>query len=279
MDIKRWALRLACVALVAGAVLLGTGQDSAVVASDHDDGETNIKSRNTGLTDLFVFREDWHSGNAADADNLIFVMCTNPRSLPRQHYYFNTNALYNLHVTRNAGNNVAVSGREDVRFEFAFGEPNAAGRQLITVIRHNLVGGVIVSSETLASATTVLTAPARPLLAGTTSPSNTLTDAAGNTYTLFAGLREDPFFFDVNAFFKLRAAIRGSAGPTDSDLTGINENSFATNDEQSIDFAKNYNVNAIVLRVPIAALQSGASETSFDVWETITLPAALTVYQ
>ncbi len=281
MNIKRWALRLACVALVAGAVLIGAGQDAAVVASDHDDGETNIKSRNTGLTDLFVFREDWHSGNAADADNLIFIMCTNPRSLPRQHYYFNTNALYNFHVTRNAGNNVTVSGREDVRFEFSFGAPNAAGRQSIRLVRHNSVGGVLASSEDLAPTGPALTTPARPLLVGNAPTTATFTDSAGNTYTVFAGLREDPFFFDVNAFFKLRAAIRpdGGAGPTDTDLAGVNANSFATNDEQSIDFAKNYNVNAIVLRVPIAALQSASSETSFDVWETISLPSSLTVFQ
>lgn len=278
MEIKRWALRLACVALVAGAVLIGAGQKDAVIASDHDDGETNIKSRNTGLTDLFVFREDWHSGNAAHANNLVFVMCTNPRSLPRQHYYFNTNALYNFHVTRNASNDDTVSGREDIRFEFAFGAPNADGQQSIRMIRHNLVGGAIVFSETLV-ATTPLTTPARPLLSGNAPVTNTFTDAAGNTYTVFAGLREDPFFFDVNAFFKLRAAIRGSAGPTDTDIAGVNANSFATNDEQSIDFAKNYNVNAIVVRVPIAALQSPASETSFDVWETITLPSSLTVFQ
>jgi len=55
-----------------------------VVASDHDDGETNIKSRNTNLTDLYVFREDWETNSNADQGNLIFAMNTNPRSLPRQ---------------------------------------------------------------------------------------------------------------------------------------------------------------------------------------------------
>ena len=42
--------------------------------------------------------------------------------------------------------------------------------------------------------------------------------------------------------------------------------------DNAVDFAKGYNVNAIVLRVPIQLLQQGAPGiTTFDVWESISV--------
>ena len=54
------------------------------------------------------------------------------------------------------------------------------------------------------------------------------------------GLGEDPFFFDVEQFFKVRA------GAVD-------------------EFAKQ-NVNSIVIRMPVAYLQTAAMEQVFDIW-------------
>jgi hypothetical protein len=39
-----------------------------------------------------------------------------------------------------------------------------------------------------------------------------------------------------------------------------------------VDFAKGYNVNAIVVSVPVSFLANGTGATTFDVWETISLP-------
>lgn len=273
MQLRQWAARFVLGALVAGLAFSIVGlRSDRVKASDHDDGETNIKSRNASLTDLFVFREDWYTGVANDANNLIFIMGTNPRSLPRQHYYFNTNALYNFHVTRNANNNDAVSGREDLRFEFSFGAPDANNQQAIRFNVHNIANGVP-TNTTLGVATNPVTTAARPLLAGTNTPVVNTFNVNGTNIDVFAGLREDPFFFDVEAYFRLRASLRGSNSPTDVDPIG-----FAPNTAQSVDFAQGYNINAIVMRVPIAFLQANG-ETSFDAWETITMPGNITVYQ
>jgi hypothetical protein len=78
---------------------------------------------------------------------------------------------------------------------------------------------------------------------------------------VFAGLREDPFFFDVEQYFRVRAGARG-LGPA----AGFRS------PDKAIDFAKGYNVNAIALRVPIKFLQGSTSAKTFDVWQTISVP-------
>jgi hypothetical protein len=246
-----------------GAGVLNTHLAQPVKASDHDDGESNIKSRNLNLTDLFVFREDWQTGVAADAANLIFVMNSNPRSLPRQQYFFNTQALYNFHVSKRADRSASVTGQESTRFEFSFGAPDANQAQNIRLQVHNFANGAITGTQTFANAGTTV-----PLNAANPNAATTVATANGNL-SVFAGLREDPFFFDVDAFFRTRAFLKtGSPGPVARTL-------LSTNAATSIDFAKGYNVNTIVMRVPISLLQAGGTETSFDTWETIAVPTAV----
>ena len=85
---------------------------------------------------------------------------------------------------------------------------------------------------------------------------------------LFAGLREDPFFFDVEAFFRVRAGAAGG-GPAVGFAPAID----------AVDFAQGYNVNAVVLSVPISFLQSGGTDTIFDVWESVSIPDDLAARQ
>jgi hypothetical protein len=262
---SKW--RVFAAALVLGGALLYGTQPAPVVASDHDDGETNIKSRNLSLTDLYVFREDWQTGNPADNGNLIMVMNTNPRSLPRQQYYFNTEATYSFNIGRQSSANNPVSGRTDLRLDFHFGEPNANGQQSFTMDVVSVANELPTGQITVAGGNTT---PAAPLL-GNPNPAPVVNNLAvnGQNVTVFAGLREDPFFFDVQAFFKVRAAL-ANAGPAAG---------FATADFAQ-DFAKDYNVNSIVVRVPISLLQTqGVAETTFDVWETISLPVDLAARQ
>jgi hypothetical protein len=255
-------------ALVLGGALLYGTQPAPVVASDHDDGETQIKARNLSLTDLYVFREDWQTGDAADAGNLVMIMNTNPRSLPRQQYFFNTEAVYSFNIGRQSDPDNAVSGRTDLRLDFRFAAPDANGQQAFSMDVVSVANELPVSQITVTGGDTT---PAAPLI-GNPNPTPVVNNFTvnGQTVSVFAGLREDPFFFDVQAFFKVRAALAG-AGP----LAG-----FAPTMDTSQDFAKDYNVNAIVVRAPIALLQSqGGAETTFDVWETISLPVDLAARQ
>ncbi|MBS2040024.1 DUF4331 family protein [bacterium] len=274
--------KLAGLALTAGVCVAAFHTSAPVKASDHDDGETNIKARNLNLTDLYVFREDWQTGNAADNTNMVFIMNTNPRSLPRQQYFFNTNAVYSFFVSRRATQDDPVTGVPDMAFDFNFGAPGTGGQQAITLnIRRFTNGQDTGNKETLSAG---LSTPAAPLI-GSPNPTpvnNTVTTANGNL-TVFAGLREDPFFFDVDSYFRTRAflATNGQVTPDRSAIPDGRGNGLlpAATDANAIDFAKGYNVNAIAVRIPIALLKGGTANGVFDVWETIAVPDAFAALQ
>lgn len=224
----------------------------AAIASDHDDGEIDLKGRALNITDVYAFREDNQTGVAGDSGNLILIMNTNPRSIPRQQYYFSTTALYQFHLSRVPAASKAKkpTGKADVVLRVTFANPTPDGRQPATfsIIRDGQETRVDKTSDNQSIMTTPLASSNQPVL-------NQLT-VGDKTVTLFAGLREDPFFFDVKQFFKLRAGAVSGFLPAN----------------QAEDFTKNYNVNAIVLRVPISLLQTAAGEPVFDVWTTIMVP-------
>ena len=233
--------------LALGLVLIGVVSPRYIRASDHDDGEVDTKGRNLNLTDLFVFREQ-DQNSAAASGNLIFIMDTNPRSLPAQQYYFSTRARYEFNVTRVGNNDATPTGKRDVVMRFEFGAPNANGQQPITVTA--IRDGV----------TNVATATTTPISTYTT-PNIKQVNLGGSTLSVFAGLREDPFFFDVTQYFRVRAAAR-AGGPA----VGFRS------PNKAVDFTKSYNVNAIAVRMPISFLQGSSSAKTFDVWETISVP-------
>lgn len=116
-----------------GVVALGLTLTVAIApqyikASDHDDGEVDTKGRNLNLTDLFVFREQDQNAKAGQ-DDLIFVMNTNPRSLPRQQYYFSDTAQYNFKISRVNNKDATPTGQPDVSLRFLFSAPKTNGQQ------------------------------------------------------------------------------------------------------------------------------------------------------
>jgi Domain of unknown function (DUF4331) len=217
-----------------------------VQSSDHDDGEVDTKGRNLNLTDLYVFREqDQNPG--ASANDLVLIMNTNPRSVARQQYYFSTRARYEFKIARAANKDANPAGVPDAILRFEFGAPDANMQQDIKIT--TIIDG---NTSTATGKTTPLKASSQPII----NP----VSVGGGTMAVFAGLREDPFFFDVEQYFRVRAGALG-IGPA----VGFRPASSA------IDFAKGYNVNAIAVRVPISLL--GGNAKVLDVWETISVGA------
>jgi len=225
-------------------------------ASDHDDGTQSTAQNNLNLTDLFAFREDNQTGQATDSGNLILIMDSNGHTPAGDQVFFNTGGYYDFHVTRvaDANANKAPTGADDMILRFRFGDPDANQHQPITmtIIR----GGQSVSvSGTQAQTTSLADGKAGNLKINQLQMGNA-------PITVFAGLREDPFFFDVQQFFKVRAGALGT-GPSANFLPA----------SQAVDGFAKQNVNSIVVRIPIAALQSSAGESVFDFWETTTMSA------
>ncbi|MCL1466670.1 DUF4331 domain-containing protein [Argonema galeatum] len=239
MKIKN-TIRVGLIALVLSAIG-GFGGSLFLRASDHDDGEVDTKGRNLNLTDLYVFRERDQNPNAAEGD-LVFIMNSNPRSVARQQYYFSSTARYEFKVTRIANNDAAATGQSNVVLRFEFSPPNPRGQQNITV--------TAIRDGATATAQNLRTTPLN------TAPIANQVSLGGSTLSVFAGLREDPFFFDVEQFFRVRAGLAG-IGPS----VGFRS--------PGLDFTGGYNVNTIAVRVPRQFLQAGTPVTTFDVWQTI----------
>lgn len=245
-QLKCSGLLLTGLAIALGLGLGGTPLQ-AVYGSDHDDGEVDIKGRNLNLTDLYVFR-DQDQDSSASADDLVLIMNTNPRSVARQQYYFSNTARYEFYISRVQNNDAPATGSPDVilRFEFDAPQNNQAQTYTMTVLRDGK------PFKTQGTTT--------PLSQGN-SPNIKQATFDGAKLSVFAGLREDPFFFDVEQFFRVRAGA-----------LGIGEAVGFRSATEAVDFASGYNVNAIAVRIPRKFLQAGSDTTTFDVWQTISVP-------
>ncbi|MCY7281861.1 MAG: DUF4331 domain-containing protein [Cyanobacteria bacterium CAN_BIN43] len=247
-------------AFACGVAFMALGLTTAVSpnklqASDHDDGDIDVRSRALSLTDLYVFREKDQNPAAAD-DDLIFVMNTNPRSLARQQYFFSPEARYEFKTSRTANINGVPTGNPDMTLRVTFSPPQGGIRsQQMTLTLLERGKRPIVINRTQDNRPIVTT----PLISADTPAINQVA-IKGRNVSVFAGLREDPFFFDVEQFFRVRA-WRLSRGPA----VGFRSPA------QALDFAKGYNVNTVVMRVPRKLLQSGTNTTTFDSWLTISV--------
>jgi hypothetical protein len=243
-------LSLALTALGAASLL----QPEPLRASDHDDGDIDVRSRALSLTDLYAFRERDLNPSAREND-LILVMNTNPRSLARQQYFFSSEARYEFRISRVSNNNATPTAKPDVTLRFSFDPPQGSPRRqrmTMTVIDSK---GAVTVDRTISNRPLLTTA----LTAGT--PTQNPVSVRGSTLNIFAGLREDPFFFDVEQFFRVRAGLLGR-GPA----VGFRPPTTA------VDFATGYNVNTVVVRVPRQFLQGATKATTFDVWLSLLIP-------
>jgi hypothetical protein len=264
---------VACAAVVgAVAALSQTGGAPRAEASDHDDGELDLKSRALNLTDHFAFTPD-------GGTSLVLIMYVNPRSLPGRQYFLSSNARYEFHLTRVGARGDAAAPKDDIVFRFEASAPTSAGDQFITFTllkNGNIAGTHIGRSATIASARTA-------------TPFSNSATIEGHALQYFVGMRADSFHFDVNRFFQVRAFLAqlffGNAGMPDTtatlartcdgdpllagatDLDGDQVNLWNP-PECAPDFTKNLNVTAIVLNVPRALL---GTETIYDTWSTISV--------
>lgn len=260
--------------VIAGLAILAATQVG--YASDHDDGETDLKSRSLNLTDHFAFK----SGS-----ELSLVMYFNPRGLAGKQYFMSPNARYEFHVAKVAGKTDVPTAAEDFVFRFEASAPDASGVQPVklTVLKD----GAEVGSH--AGMTTSFAASKQ----NTNLTINTGVQG-GVSFKYFVGMRADSFHFDVIRFFQVRAYLAsrffGGAGGNGNAGAGLADNcrgdSFLAGvlgvepnaDEDAVnlfnppscapDFTKNYNVMSITMNVPITELGGG---DVFDTWSTISV--------
>lgn len=239
------------IGLVSIALGIWCAQPRYLTASDHDDGETDIKGRNLNLTDLYVFNTI-DQNPSAPRDNVTLIMNTNPRSLAREPYFFSTVARYEFRIARVPGGpDTAATGNPDVILRFEFQPPDANDRQRfkVTAIRDGQ------TLEADGGFTTPL--DGNPRCEATINA----VQLGNDRLQVFAGLREDPFYFDVEQFFRVRAGLLGQ-GPS----VGFRA------PDRAVDFAAGYNVNAIVVSIPGSFLRGNTQASVYDIWQNIFFP-------
>ncbi len=131
-----------------------------VHAADHIDAPKSMANLPADITDLYA----WHTGDGKIVTVLDFAGFTEAGLPPR----FDANVLYGIHVDNNGDN------RADQDVWIRFGQ-DPGGKWGVQV--SGLPGG-------------------QPVLSG---PVDTIIDA-GLGLRVFAGLRDDPFFFDLDGF-------------------------------------------------------------------------------
>lgn len=277
---------------VLGATLLAAAAGLATTqfarASDHDDGESDLKARALNLTDHYAFR------SPESPDQLSLIMYVNPRSLPGRQYFLSPNARYEFHVSRAASKTAAPTGANDVVFRFEAGAPGGDGTQPITLTM--LKDGQEIGRHT-GTSTTFLGSKTGAITTNTAT-------IGGAALRYFVGQRQDSFHFDVVRFFQVRAFLAqrlfgGAGGKGDATAAladncrgdkflanllpgGVAANEAGGTSDGDVlnlfnppscapDFTKNLNVTAIVLNVPISTLQA-SGETVFDTWSSISVP-------
>ncbi len=210
--------RLVLVVMVAVATTIG----GFLLASDHIDAPA-VKNQTTDITDLYVF-------NGSDTNNLVFIGNTQGLLAPTSTAAaaFDPNTLIQFNIDNN-GDNV-----EDMVIQaiYANGMMNFYGpvKPSMTGIRSKLEGPVTVS---------VAVTPY-----GATSP--TIASSASGI-KVFAGPRDDPFFFDLNQYHVI---LGGKA-------TGFNN--------PGLDTFAGTNVLGVVIEVPKTLLNSTGK---LNVWLT-----------
>ncbi|MBC8065692.1 MAG: DUF4331 family protein [Chlorobia bacterium] len=232
-------------AIMAPVILISTGQ-----TSDHADTPQIVQNPGTDITDVYLFPSKQNNGH------VVLAMNVNPLIGPGQGAttYFDPNVLYQFKI--------------DTTGDFV--------EDLVIQARFTAKGP---------NQQVMLYGPSRPSVTGSENVSLPGTPSVGSINTtirgrqgikIFAGAREDSFFFDLERFF---AILPDRATPlTGIDVPNPNEPQLTSwrAPGEAVDFLSNggYNVLSIVLEMPKSMLGTklGSKPGVISVWTTTSVP-------
>lgn len=231
--------------LAVAVVLAGFGAARTLVASDHQDTPEVELSPRYDVNDVYAFP-------AADPSRIALVLGTSspitPAGTPSARFGTKDKQLYQLKVDVNGD---AV---EDLVFQITF---TGKDRQKVTLrgpykpTTTGAQGNVLVGGKQIKGAV-----------------GEVLGDANG--VQLFAGPRDDPFFIDLEQFFRIVPDRRPESGPL-SQIPGTPTASSFRPVGSAVDFVRGFNDLAIVVELPIAELTEQGRRPRFGVWGTTSL--------
>jgi hypothetical protein len=218
LTLRAVALPLAVV--VAAAALLVGSTALRVGAADHLDAPTVKTDGRIDINDVYVFQ-------GQNAANTALVMTINPAAGLLSPTTFRPGALYEFKV------DTGTNAIEDIALRVKFGGVRADGSQAVTILRAN-------------GASATHGAGGMAIGKGSTGQSIALSGGG----RAWAGLADDPFFFDLARFQTFKATLLAGGGL--ADLGGLVD--CTRTDPIPTDFFLGLNGSAIVIELPDSAL-------------------------
>jgi hypothetical protein len=229
-----------------GAAILVAGTGLAVVrtarASDHQDNPLVELNPAMDMTDVYAFP-------SATPGNVVLVLNSWAFLTPAQTstVSFDPNLLYQFKVD-NTGD-----AKEDRVIQVVF---NGTGPSQTVSVYGPIVPPVVgAMNNTVATGTPTITGAI-----------NTSLGSAG-TMQVYAGVREDPFFIDLEQFFRIIPDRKPSTGALSQLPDAASASSFRAAGS-AVDFVKGFNVLSIVIDLPASQLTAGGT-AKIGVWGTI----------
>jgi hypothetical protein len=226
---------LAVAAAVAIAAIGLTGGHA--IASDHQDTPEVELNPTMDINDVFVFP-------ASTPGRIVLAMTTASPIAPGNQLTFNPNLLYQIKID-NTGD-----AKEDRVIQVTF---TGTGSSQQVHVRGPAVPAQLGTMNTLITSGTEVTGPINAAIGSTSG------------MQVFAGLRDDPFWIDLEQFFRIlpdRKPVSGSLSQLPDQPTA------SAWRNPGIDFLKGLNALAIVIELPVADLTAGGN-AKIGVWGTI----------
>jgi hypothetical protein len=229
------------VALLAALACFGIVAARATLASDHQDTPEVELSPRMDINDVYAFP------SPTNPDRIVLVLSTSSPITPAQASgaRFDPNLLYQIKID-NTGDAV-----EDRVIQITF---RGTGADQRVEVRGPVAPNETGMRNTLVSASPSVSGAVEQVLGGS------------NDMQVFAGVRDDPFFIDLEQFFRILPDRRPSRGPLSGPLTA--EATSFRPAGQAVDFLAGFNSLAIVLEMPESLLTAGG-DARIGVWGTI----------
>jgi len=210
-------------------------------ASDHQDTPEVELSPRMDVNDVYAFP-------GASADRIALAMTTSSPITPAQSsgVAFDPNLLYQLKID-NTGD-----GIEDKVIQVTF---SGTGASQQVIVRGPVAPAQTGTMNTLVTSGTSVTGATNSNLGAATG------------LQVFAGIRDDPFFLDLEQFFRIVPDRKPVTGPL-SQLPDQPSASAFRPASQAVDYLRGINTLAIVLEMPASMLTDGGTK-KIGVWGTI----------
>ena len=232
-NFKRHFLASACVVL-----LLMNG--SLIQAADHADAPLVSHDQATDIGDSYFFLDPNDNGRA------ILAMDVHGFITPGENGnmgFFDPDVNFRFQI-ENTGD-----AKGDTFIDISFSEQTSRSEPQTATI--NMFDKPRQGRGIQFTALTTVSSAASP-----NAPAPVLTTDLNSGITFFAGLRDDPFFFDIPGFVRFLASVR--AGSPNVGVLSRGRDSFA-----------GYNINMIVLSVPVSLLQGIIEERLLSAYRRI----------